>query len=115
MNRGDATRALGSEGGAGMGNLARSDGTVGDPKRSAGARRSKAQGAQGARTPMSEARRNEFTRLHARSQALRARILEIQKEYEAGRLSLDQELALFREIERDLATIGARIHDLVCE
>lgn len=58
---------------------------------------------------------DRFARLHAEAQRLRARIAQVQREYEAGSLSLDEELALFRAIEREMAAIGVRMHDLASE
>ena len=44
--------------------------------------------------------------LHAESRELRARLLRVKADYEAGRLSLDEELALVRGIERELIAVG---------
>ncbi len=57
----------------------------------------------------------EFARLRAKSRSMRARIVEAQAEYEAGRITLSQELALFRRIEREMAAIGERMDDLASE
>lgn len=60
-------------------------------------------------------RRELIARLHAEARDLRARMTRVKAEYEVGRLSLDEELALVREIERELVAIGAQIHDLASE
>lgn len=46
---------------------------------------------------------------------MRARVVEAQAEYEAGRISLSQELALFRSIEREMVAAGERMDDLASE
>ncbi len=53
-----------------------------------------------------------FARLNAQGLALRESAMRAQREYEAGRLSLDQELAAFRAIEREMAAICERLFNL---
>lgn len=60
-------------------------------------------------------RRNELDRLHASSRELRGRLLRIKTDYEGGRLTLDEELALVRGIERELVAVGLAIHDRAAE
>lgn len=60
-------------------------------------------------------RRERIARLHVEARDLRTQMIGVKAEYEAGRLSLDEELAQVRDIERELVAIGARIYDLASE
>lgn len=55
--------------------------------------------------------RERFARLRAKAHELQARLVTVRAEYEAGRISLDEELARFRAIEREMRAVGAAIHD----
>lgn len=73
-------------------------------------------GSAGAReTRLVEEGQDAFAQLHAEMQNLRACVVQIKAEYEAGQLSLDEEIALFREIEREMAAIEARMVALVSQ
>lgn len=95
-----------------MAHLDFSAGSAADRSSPVGARR---QEGDARHTPMSAERREQIARLHAEARDLRARMAGVKAEYEAGQLSLDRELALVREHERELVGIGARIHDLASE
>lgn len=62
-----------------------------------------------------EERRQRLTQLQVEARELRAWMTHVKAEYEAGHLSLDEELALVREIDCELAAVTARVRDLTRE
>lgn len=55
--------------------------------------------------------RERLARLRARAHALQASLVTVKAAYEAGEISLDEEIARFRGIERAMRVVAAEIHD----